>query len=137
MIERHFHDLQKKYGAVVAIDLVNSVSIALSDSLHYVVSRQTTTIFWLEPQHKVCDLKIRFQILHLGIMSYSYSAHNYCIFGFADFTPSNGSKLHSVHLMPHKKSSYVVLEVAKSFFTDFIFKLIFLQVMLSHAYLLD
>ena len=45
VLERHFHDLQKKYGAVVAIDLVNSVSIALLHSLHYVVSRKTTTIF--------------------------------------------------------------------------------------------
>jgi hypothetical protein len=34
VLERHFHDLQKKYGAIVAIDLVNSVSIALLDSLN-------------------------------------------------------------------------------------------------------
>jgi hypothetical protein len=25
VLERHFHDLQKKYGAVVAVDLVNTV----------------------------------------------------------------------------------------------------------------
>jgi accessory gene regulator protein AgrB len=29
VLERHFHDLQKKYGAVVAIDLVNTVSTEL------------------------------------------------------------------------------------------------------------
>ena len=27
VLERHFHDLQKKYGAVLAVDLVNTVSI--------------------------------------------------------------------------------------------------------------
>jgi hypothetical protein len=26
VLERHFHDLQKKYGAVLAVDLVNTVS---------------------------------------------------------------------------------------------------------------
>lgn len=31
MLERHFHDLQKKYGAVVAVDLVNTVSDELLD----------------------------------------------------------------------------------------------------------
>jgi len=31
VLERHFHDLQKKYGAVLAADLVNTVSALLLD----------------------------------------------------------------------------------------------------------
>lgn len=30
VLERHFKDLQKKYGAVLAVDLVNTVSTVLS-----------------------------------------------------------------------------------------------------------
>jgi hypothetical protein len=35
VLERHFHDLKKKYGAVLAVDLVNTVSTMLLNRLQF------------------------------------------------------------------------------------------------------
>jgi hypothetical protein len=59
ILERHFNDLQNKYGAVVAVDLVNTVSTGLLElfrccSIFFSNTQESCVSLYSREEKKAC-----------------------------------------------------------------------------------